>query len=477
MERVYRYIYFLVTDDIAAASITSRVFIQTWEHLKRRRFFPKPFVLGLYKIARNQITEYYQLHKKTVHLDDGFALAARRRAWDKDFQGPFDPQAVRDTLQLLTEEEQHVLVAKFTAFLPVEQIARMLDKREGKIRELEMRAFQTLGEINARNELNMTDFQRILEECLPRVMNGTATVEECLARYPQHAAELRPLLRTVYSLNLAGILKPAPVTNARTRENIVQYLRFHRGQPKQVPLFLRTAFAVAALVMALLITGTARAQAALPGDTFYGWKRASEDVWRAVSLDPVGTDIAIANRRLNEWIATANDPALNDAALDGYLLALDRLKTENDAQTLARVMPVIKAHHDMLEDAGLDGTDLETILVAELETIPVIVATEVAPTAVPPAFTATAIEPTFAPTQEIPPTAAPTEIPPTATEVPPTATEVPPTPTEVPPTPTQVPPTSTEVPPTPTQIPPTNTPEVAQTEASSTEPPQPPQSP
>ncbi|MEW6406878.1 MAG: sigma-70 family RNA polymerase sigma factor [Chloroflexota bacterium] len=460
VEPVYRYVYFLASDDIAAENILSRVFIRAWEDLKRYRFISSPFAIWLYKIARNQISEYYKIHPRTVVLDDGVALAARRRVWDRQFQGTFDPQAVRDTLQLLNEEEQQVMVHMCTAALPLEQIARMMGKREGRIRELQLRAFRKLGEIHARKEVIMSEFQKILEDCLPKVLKGTATVEECLARYPEYASQLRPLLRTVYTLGLAGALTPAPVMNTRTREKLGQYLRFHPRSPQRNVFFLRTAMAVASLVLTFLITGTAYAQTAMPGDSFYGWKRTSEQVWRTVSLDPVATDIEIANRRLDELIATADDPQLKESALASYVEVMDRLKAQQNSESLARVMQVIEVHHDIVDEAGLAGTEVESVVVAELENIPVIVATEVAPTVVPPTATIVAVEPTLPPTSE--PTLVPTEVPPTATptEIPPTATEVPPTatPTEPPPTatPTEIAPTATSViiPPNTVNLPP-----------------------
>jgi hypothetical protein len=308
----------------------------------------------------------------------------------------------------------------------------------------------------------MTEFQQILEECLPKLMSGATTVDECLARYPEHASQLRPLLRTVYFLNLAGSLKPTPAVNSRTRDKITQYLRFHR-RAQLISMPLRTAFAVAAIIIAFLITGTARAQTAMPGDVFYGWKRASEKVWRAVSPDPVGTDILLANRRLGEWMATKNNPQSNQQALTGYKEVISRLKVGQDTETLNRLVPVIAAHEEILDGAGFDGSNMENYVAGQLQTITNVVATRPPSAAEPPAPTAVVVQPTEAPTEVV---VQPTSAPPVDAE-PPVATEVPPTeipPTEVPPTeipPTQVPPTEvppTEVPPTeppPTEPPPT----------------------
>ena len=310
----------------------------------------------------------------------------------------------------------------------------------------------------------MKDFQRILEECLTRLSNNTSTVDECLARYPEHAEQLRPLLRTVLFLNHGRNVTPSPTFNAYTRSAVVQYLRSHPRQPRNVmPLFQRGALTFAMLVAALLVTGTTQAQSALPGDAFYGWKRASEQIWRAITLDPVATDLMFAERRLSEWIAVSNDPQRSNSARNGYLDALSQLETTNDVQTLALVVPALQLQQQTLDDAGLSNSQLDNYLKDVVNSGPAVAvvatnipptATRVAPTAKDgPPPTATDVPPTAT---DVPPTA--TDVPPTATDVPPpTATDVPPTATDVPPTATDVPPTATDVPPTATDVPPTAT--------------------
>ncbi len=313
----------------------------------------------------------------------------------------------------------------------------------------------------------MKDFQRILEECLTRLSNGTATVDECLARYPEHAAQLKPLLQTALRLNRGREVMPSPTFNAYTRSAVVQYIRSHPRQPRNVmPLFQRSALAFAMLVIALVATGTAQAQSALPGDTFYGWKLTSEHVWRAFTLDPVATDLMFAERRLTEWIEVSDNPTLSAGAMNNYMDALTKLETVSDVQTLTLIKPALKSQQQTLNNAGLSNPQLNNYLSDVVSSIPSVVATQVLPTPTHISPTATDIPPT---TTNIPPTT--TNIPPTTTKVPPTATDVPPTATDVPPTATDVPPTATDVPPTATDVPPTAVPtEIVPTDAPTLEP-------
>jgi hypothetical protein len=346
------------------------------------------------------------------------------------------------------------LTLKLIAGLPTDIIDRMADKFKSAIRALQARGMEPRRD-NGIEAARKTEFQQILEECLTKLVDGTSTVEESLARYPEHANELRPLLRTVYFLNFRREEKPAPVYETPVRANITRFLKPRPSRSWNPTLFWRTAVVFAVLAIAVLVTGTASAQSALPGDTFYGWKRLSEEVWRAFSTDRVATEIAISNRRISELIAVADDPALSDSAMKDYLETLDRLKSVQDEKTLTRIAPVLKSQHEALEDVGIAASELETYLVVDLGVLPATVASQVPPTDSPESTTDTAQEPVQEPDPTEPkpdepePTAVPTEPEPTSVPTEPAPT----VPTE--PEPTSVPtePESTSVPTEATPVP------------------------
>ena len=122
-----------------------------------------------------------------------------------------------------------------------------------------------------------------------------------------------------------------------------------------MPVIQRTALTFAVVVAALLVTGTAQAQSALPGDTFYAWKRTSEQVWRALSPDPVATDIILAERRLDEWIAVSKDPSRSAGAKVAYLEALTKLGSGNnrDVKTLTLILPSLQSQQRTLNHCWL----------------------------------------------------------------------------------------------------------------------------
>jgi RNA polymerase sigma-70 factor (ECF subfamily) len=57
----------------------------------------------------------------------------------------FDLDAMRDSLQVLSKDQQQVLILKYIVGLPNESIAKIMNKQEGTIRGLQMRGLQTLA--------------------------------------------------------------------------------------------------------------------------------------------------------------------------------------------------------------------------------------------------------------------------------------------------------------------------------------------
>jgi hypothetical protein len=136
------------------------------------------------------------------------------------------------------------------------------------------------------------DAAGILQECLEALEVGES-LEACLARYPGQAQHLAALLQTVKQVRrAAGVPPRSPEAVARGRAAFLAAAaqrrralaeRRRRGFPLLSWLRVGRAWATAAaatLVVALLLTaGTViAASGALPGETLYPVKRATEEV-------------------------------------------------------------------------------------------------------------------------------------------------------------------------------------------------------
>jgi hypothetical protein len=226
----------------------------------------------------------------------------------------------------------------------------------------------------------MTEFERVLGECLLDLEEGASSLDECLMRYPEHASELQPILLASTYLKRSGEAHLSDDFKQRVRTRLLKemYLHPHRRVGRASP-FPRLAVGLASILLALLAVGTAYAQNALPGEAFYAWKLASEHAWRLVASDPVGADLAIAARRAGELIAVREQPALYSQTLEAYLEAVACLRSETDAQSAARIEVALAAQAEELSQAGLNlpiPTEIPDVLPSEEQQEP-------APTATP----------------------------------------------------------------------------------------------
>ncbi len=216
-------------------------------------------------------------------------------------------------------------------------------------------------------------FELALDDCLRRLGGGKASLGQCLALYPQHAAELRPLLQTALRMQRGKQARPSGAARDRTRARLTEYIQTHPRQPRNVRLVPRLAFVMVALALAVMFVGTAFAQDALPGQPLYAVKISSERIWRAASPDPVSVDISIADRRANELLVIAEkkpqsetNHKLQDVAeeqgIAAYTDVLDRLAQEAKGPNDAVILVILEAHQQKFEHAGIDVPKLNQIV-------------------------------------------------------------------------------------------------------------------
>lgn len=360
--------------------------------------------------------------------------------------------------------------------------------------------------------MNLTD---ALELCL-RDLEAGATVDECVAQYPELEGELRPLLQTVTALREAPHIAPSLKFKQTTRQRILNLqppaasLIGRDGHVRERPIVhwwerlgqmlgqLRLGPALAgaavAIIFLVLLSGTAVSAAggSMPNSPLYPVKRLTERVQLAFTdniTDQTDLRMQFAQRRIEEAVAVPTKaPALVSdyqrelGAVLGNLIQLQKEGVTPDnleslvgpAITTQRTTLESRAHTRLPEPAyqeAVTALDLVQTWLDELH--PATVATsQPTPTAPPPSPTATVpvVVPPVAPeVRETPEAPTPTEPSAGVLGEQATITTTPPPPTEVPvgtPSPMATPnagasptsapfvlATSTPVPPTPTSTP------------------------
>ena len=203
------------------------------------------------------------------------------------------------------------------------------------------------------------DLETILDTCLYQIEEGEASLEECLARYPEHAIQLRPLLMAAATLSRARAVVPNPSYRMRARSQLNTYMQQNPQRKRVSPVYWRVAVGFATVMLLFLASGTAFAQQALPGDTLYNWKLTSEHVWRLTSNDDLGVDIALSQRRMNELLVVSGDETRRAWAIQNYEKLLVKFRNAESEHDRARILPVLRAQHEALLEAGVAIPELE----------------------------------------------------------------------------------------------------------------------
>jgi RNA polymerase sigma-70 factor (ECF subfamily) len=148
VERVYRYLYFRIGSHPEAEDLTEQVFLKAWEAIGRYRWQGRPFLAWLYRLAHNTHIDHVRTQKPTTSLNnDERPIELASPAAAVELARTLDADLLAGALGQLTPDQQQVIVMKFIEGMDNDQIAHSMDKREGAIRALQMRALMSLRRV------------------------------------------------------------------------------------------------------------------------------------------------------------------------------------------------------------------------------------------------------------------------------------------------------------------------------------------
>lgn len=203
------------------------------------------------------------------------------------------------------------------------------------------------------------DLETTLDICLNQIEEGGSSIDECLALYPEYAAQLKPLLMAATRLSRARDVVPDPAYKTRARSQLNAFMQQNPQRKRVSPVLWRFAVGFATIMMLFLASGTAFAQQALPGDAFYNWKLTSEHIWRLTSKDQLAVDLTLSNRRLSELMEVSQDDIRREWAITNYEKLLVKFRNAESEEARERILPVLRAQHEALIQAGILVPELE----------------------------------------------------------------------------------------------------------------------
>jgi RNA polymerase sigma-70 factor, ECF subfamily len=143
VDKIYRYIYYRNKKVQESEDLTAFVFLKAWEAISDCRWKGYPFSAWLYRIAHNQVIDFYRTWHETLSLD-----LARTREGEGDpveaAERSSTSRQIRAALVHLTEEQRRVIVLRFALGYSTKEAAVIMDKEAGAVRSLQVRALRAL---------------------------------------------------------------------------------------------------------------------------------------------------------------------------------------------------------------------------------------------------------------------------------------------------------------------------------------------
>ena len=145
-DRIYRYIVLKIGDRTEAEDMTQQVFLNALQAISSYKFKGMPFSSWLYRIAHNQMVDYFRKKSKrlTVPLDESLPLPAADGDPKYLVEKKVEIEEIVIATRKLTAAQQEVISLRFAAELSIAEVAGVMGKSEGAVKALQHSAIIAL---------------------------------------------------------------------------------------------------------------------------------------------------------------------------------------------------------------------------------------------------------------------------------------------------------------------------------------------
>ncbi len=144
-DKIYRYITFKIGDKMEAEDMTQQVFLNALKSISSFELRGAPFSAWLYRIAHNQVVDYFR--KKTKRINVPLEEAANVASHDdpqETTEQNFDIEQLLLATKKLTALQGEVISLRFAGELSTREVARIMGKSENAVKALQHSAIAAL---------------------------------------------------------------------------------------------------------------------------------------------------------------------------------------------------------------------------------------------------------------------------------------------------------------------------------------------
>jgi RNA polymerase sigma-70 factor (ECF subfamily) len=159
VDRVYRHIYYRVSNEQDAEDLTQQVFFKAWQAIPKYKKTASPFIAWLMTISHNLVIDFYRTRYKRdkAYLEADIMADESVPSPEQETEARFDQQQVRRAILQLPKDQQRVILLRFVEGFRNAEIASILGKSEGAIRVILHRGLVALRYILEKENGNVKE--------------------------------------------------------------------------------------------------------------------------------------------------------------------------------------------------------------------------------------------------------------------------------------------------------------------------------
>jgi len=142
-DKIYRYVTLKIGNATEAEDMTQQVFLNALQSISSFKWRGIPFSAWLFRIAHNQVVDYFRSKKRTaVPLDE--SLASNNNNPQSIVDQKLDIEQLLLATKGLTDAQREVISLRFAGELSIVQVAKAMGKSQGAVKALQHSAIVAL---------------------------------------------------------------------------------------------------------------------------------------------------------------------------------------------------------------------------------------------------------------------------------------------------------------------------------------------
>jgi RNA polymerase sigma-70 factor (ECF subfamily) len=158
VDQVYRYLYYRLGSHALAEDLTSETFLRALRRIDSFSWEGRDIGAWFITIARNLVTDHVRSSRFRLEVPTADMLDAERAddGIEEIVLDRLQNSVVLDAMRQLKAEQQECLILRFLQGMSLAETARVMDRSEGAIKQLQLRAIRTLARLlNRRDDLGV----------------------------------------------------------------------------------------------------------------------------------------------------------------------------------------------------------------------------------------------------------------------------------------------------------------------------------